>query len=98
MSVIGVILPTVASLSHGACVSRSDVAGHLETRIDSVGEAFLDRGEAPSYAVGVRVGADFLFTRAYGLADLEHEVPATPQSIYRIASLTKQSQRLPSCS
>ncbi len=90
MSVIGVILPAVALLSHGACVSRSDVAHQLETRIDSVVEAFLDRGEAPSYAVGIRVGADFLFTGAYGLADLEHEVPATRQSVYRIASLTKQ--------
>ena len=90
VSVISVILPIVASLSHWACVSRSDVAHPLESKIDSVVKAFLDKGDAPSYAVGIRVGPDLVFTGGYGLADLEHEVAATPQSVYRIASLTKQ--------
>jgi D-alanyl-D-alanine carboxypeptidase len=60
------------------------------SRIDSVVELFLEKGEAPSYAVGIRLGEDFVLTRGYGLADLEHQVAATDHSVYRIASLTKQ--------
>lgn len=89
-SVIRGILPIVAFLSSWACAPPAQETHPLASRIDSVVELFLQKGEAPSYAVGVRLGEDLMFTRGYGVADLEHQVAATDQSVYRIASLTKQ--------
>ncbi|UCG88023.1 MAG: beta-lactamase family protein [Gemmatimonadota bacterium] len=89
-SVIGGILPSVAFILSWACAPQPQDTHPLVSRIDSVVEMFLEKGEAPSYAVGIRLGEDFVFTRGYGLADLEHQVSATHQSVYRIASLTKQ--------
>src|SRR5688500_7853537 len=57
---------------------------------DSLVQAFVAAGGAPSVAVGIMRGADTIALRAWGKADLEHEVPATAQTVYRIGSVTKQ--------
>lgn len=48
----------------------------------------------PGCAVGVSRGATPLATRAYGMADLEHGVPLTPQSVFYMASVSKQFMAL----
>lgn len=62
----------------------------LESNVDSLVATFMAEHPAPSIAVGIWVGGVFTLEKAFGLADLEDEVPATPQSVYRAASLTKQ--------
>jgi CubicO group peptidase (beta-lactamase class C family) len=44
----------------------------------------------PGFAVLVAQDGKILFEKGYGLADREHDVPVTPQSTFRIASITKQ--------
>lgn len=58
--------------------------------IDSLAAAFVAGGGAPSVAVGVVRGADTIALKAWGKADLEHDVPATAETVYRIGSVTKQ--------
>jgi CubicO group peptidase (beta-lactamase class C family) len=41
-------------------------------------------------SIGVQRGGDVLLTRGYGLADIENDVPATAETVYRIGSITKQ--------
>jgi len=57
---------------------------------DSLAQAFIDDGGAPSVAIGVVRGADTIVLKAWGIADLELDVPATARSVYRIGSITKQ--------
>ena len=52
--------------------------------------ADLTTQEAFSGAVLIAQGDDVLLSTAYGLADVEKNIPNTPQTRYRIASLTKQ--------
>lgn len=43
----------------------------------------------PSLSVGVAVGADVVFAKSYGFEDLTTRKPATPATLYRIASHSK---------
>ena len=58
--------------------------------IDSLAKAFIAAREAPGVSVVVVRGRDTLVSQGYGLIDLENSVAATPHSVYRIGSITKQ--------
>jgi len=61
----------------------------LATVADAVlGEATKD--DTPGIAVLVAQNGKVLFEKGYGLADVEHHVPVTPQTQFRIGSITKQ--------
>ena len=57
---------------------------------DSLAQAFIGDRAAPSVAVALVRGRDTITMRAWGKADLEQDVAATPRSVYRIGSVTKQ--------
>ncbi len=46
--------------------------------------------QSPGCAVGATRGDAPLAAKAYGMADLEHGVPLTPQSVFYMASVSKQ--------
>jgi CubicO group peptidase (beta-lactamase class C family) len=50
----------------------------------------LTKTNDPGLAVLVAQDGKILFEKCYGLADVEHHVPITPQTTFRIASITKQ--------
>ena len=52
--------------------------------------AAYDRPEVPGASVVVIHEGRVVLSRAYGLADLQERTPATPETHYRLASLTKQ--------
>lgn len=58
--------------------------------IDSLARDFIARDQAPSVAIAVLRGNDTISIAAFGKANLELDVPATPQMVYRIGSVTKQ--------
>ncbi|QDU68717.1 serine hydrolase domain-containing protein [Engelhardtia mirabilis] len=58
--------------------------------IDRIGQGALDDLDVPGLTIAVSLGDDVVFERGYGFANLEHEVPAGPETIYRIGSVTKQ--------
>jgi D-alanyl-D-alanine carboxypeptidase len=62
----------------------------LIAKVDSLGQATLAQGSAAGMSIGVQRGGEVLLARGYGLADIENGVPATPETVYRIGSLTKQ--------
>ena len=49
----------------------------------------MDRQGIPGLSVAVGVDRELVFNRGFGLADIENDVPATEQSIYRLASVSK---------
>jgi len=48
-----------------------------------------DRRDLPGVVVAIQGDDQLVFTRGYGYADLERQVPMTPQHIFRVASHSK---------
>jgi N-acyl-D-amino-acid deacylase len=57
--------------------------------IDSIFTDY-DTAASPGCAVGVIRDGELIHARGYGMANLEHDVPLTPSSVFRIASVSKQ--------
>ena len=62
----------------------------LVARLDSIAAAPTRSGAVAGMAVAVVKGRDTLLVKGYGLADVENQVGVTPQTVFRIGSVTKQ--------
>jgi len=52
--------------------------------------ADLTESPVPGCALGVVRDGELVYGRGYGMANLEHEIPITTKSVFRIASVSKQ--------
>jgi len=73
----------------------SSAAGAQDTRalvhyIDSVSNAAVSEKRTAGVSVAVVKNGRTVLAKGYGFADLENDVPATPETVYRIGSVTKQ--------
>ena len=59
-------------------------------RIDTMTALELAKENIGSVTIGVVSGAELVWTKSYGFADMEKKVMATKDSVYRIGSITKQ--------
>jgi CubicO group peptidase (beta-lactamase class C family) len=62
----------------------------LIERLDRRAAAELAKDNRGSVSVGVVSGANLVWAKSYGLADMEKKIPASRDTIYRIGSITKQ--------
>ena len=76
-----VILISIASFSLNANMSD------LSKKIDLL---FDDRSQKPGCAVGLIENGEYIHSKGYGLANLEHEIPIGMDTIFRIGSVSKQ--------
>ena len=49
-----------------------------------------DRRDLPGVVVAIQCADQLVFARGYGYADLERQIPMTPQHIFRVASHSKR--------
>jgi len=61
----------------------------LEARVDSVFVQY-DNTHSPGCALGVIRDGRFVLRRGYGMANLEHGIPNSPATVFRIGSTSKQ--------
>ena len=69
-----------------APVLAQDAAG----RVDAVLSAELEAGRIPGAAVAIAKDGKVVFAKGYGRADVEKDVAARPDTVFRIGSITKQ--------
>lgn len=65
------------------------VASTPEERVDQI-MAPYDGDDRPGAAVVVMQSGEIVFSRGYGSAQLEYEIPITPSTIFHVASVSKQ--------
>ena len=79
-----IALVLVASLGTATVCLAQDTA-----RMDQIVRSYVDAGTFAG-AVLVASGGNAVVSKAYGLANVEWNVPATPSTRFKIASITKQ--------
>lgn len=85
--ILSCALPLLSCAGAGERERRAELAA----RVDALVARYQRDTYAPGVSVAViRAGRDTLVYRGYGLANLEHDVAATPRTVYRIGSITKQ--------
>jgi D-alanyl-D-alanine carboxypeptidase len=84
-AVVLTLLSTGANLLEAQAPDRA----RLLARIDSVVHAELAQGPTAGISIAVLHRGDLVLARGYGFADLEHQVPATAETVYRLGSVTK---------
>src|SRR5918993_332930 len=67
---------------------KAKVVAGAERAFEKVTKAYV--APAPGCAAGVSLNGDVVFEKAFGLADLEHNVPNTTQTIFESGSVAKQ--------
>jgi CubicO group peptidase (beta-lactamase class C family) len=70
---------------------RAKAASPAETGrlVDRIFQPVI-RPDTPGCAIGIEKDAHVLLTRGYGSADLEHDVPITPATVFEAGSVSKQ--------
>ena len=84
LALLSVVLAWSAPV-HGAQTLPPSVA----ERIDAIFAPF-DRDGSPGYALGVVRDGQLVFAKGYGRANLDYNLPITPQTSFHLASLSKQ--------
>ena len=79
-----IALTLVASLVTATVCFAQDTA-----RMDQIARSYVASGTFAGSVLVAR-GSDVLFNQAYGLANVEWNVPATPGTRFKVASITKQ--------
>ena len=87
------VLFAVVLLAVGCAASDTPQAG-LETGADNpaIDDLFAawDEPGSPGCALAVARDGDLVYTRGYGYANLDYDIPITPQTVFDVASVTKQ--------
>ena len=84
------VLVLVLSLhTHSWAQSAAPITAEMAQRIDAV-FANWDNTRSPGCAVGVSQNGNPVYSRGYGMSNLEYDIPITPDSIFNVASISKQ--------
>lgn len=62
----------------------------FERFVDAAAADVMRNGLVPGMSVAIANGSDLLLEKSYGRSDVENDVRATNETVYRIASITKQ--------
>ncbi|MGP1276270.1 MAG: serine hydrolase domain-containing protein [Caulobacterales bacterium] len=82
-------LPLLLSAASTA-IAAEDAASRAAEAAGTFASTVLEAGEAPGLSIGIAHRGEILVVNGYGFANLEHEVPVTEDTVFRIGSVTKQ--------
>jgi D-alanyl-D-alanine carboxypeptidase len=85
-----VALCLLALFTRPATSIAEGIGPQIVPAIDKIVAKELEKKAAASLAVGVVKDGRLVLAHGYGYADLENDVPATAETVYRLGSITKQ--------
>jgi len=88
-SLVVAILLAVALGGLIGSLQAAEISNESKTAIDMKIEVLMKELRVPGLSAAIVVDHKIGYERGYGLADVENEVPATEQTMYRLASISK---------
>ena len=87
-----VTLVGLALLVPGALAQTKDVAQQPDAVSARVDKLFTnwDKPDSPGCSLAVIKDGGIIYKRGYGAADLDHDVPIVPGTVFHVASVSKQ--------
>src|SRR6266852_8372904 len=82
----GLTIPTLSLLASGAEARKKP---NVSEAFDREVESFMQSRKVPGGALAVVKDRRLIYARGYGWADRDKELPARPDSLFRIASISK---------
>ncbi len=86
VAALGCLVWAAAPLS---CQQPKGLAREQIARIERAIVQAREQGKVPGMSVAVATGGELVWSGGFGMADLEHSVPATAETVYRLASVSK---------
>src|SRR5438876_4604878 len=83
------IAPSVFAQGQSTTNTDASPAETVTARVDKL-FAQWDKPDSPGCALGIIKDGQLIYTRGYGMANLEYNIPISPQSVFNIASMSKQ--------
>ena len=87
--IVALIL-AAASQAASLQAQNSGPAAKARDTVDRFVAAEMARKHIPGVSVAVVRAGKVIKAQGYGIADLEHEIPVTPQTVFKIGSVSKQ--------
>ena len=94
LALIGLAITACSSKTASQNILHSSEMSSLQPavsrRIDEITDAWIASGNAVGVAVEVSEGGSVVFARGFGHCNLQNKLPVTPETQFRIGSVTKQ--------
>ena len=89
LGVLAIASIAIPSLVRAQEAEQSAQPASITAQVDKVFEEW-DKPDSPGCVCAVMRDGEVVYSRAFGMANLELDVPLTPQSVFSIASISKQ--------
>src|ERR1051326_1986893 len=83
-----VLAVAIICLCGGTALAQSPTSEELGNRVDAIAKQMLSRHTA-GVSVAVARNGRVILARGYGMANVEHSVAVTPDTVFHIASISK---------
>jgi len=88
MNLRPVLILIIIALLPAMAIAQEPADSVLAKRVNSLAAKILSRPVA-GLSVAVARDGKMIFARGYGMANLEHSVPVTPETVFHVASISK---------
>lgn len=89
MNRLFLLLLLIFACSASAPKNTTELTPKIIKRIDQLFKAH-NNSETPGYAIGIALNGKAIYSKGYGAANLDYNIPITTQSAFSLASVSKQ--------
>ena len=88
-SILNLKIFLIIILFSNTILSQSKLPNKAELEIETLFKKFVNNN-SPGYAVGILIDTTLAFAKGFGNANLEYNIKITPETVFNLASLSKQ--------